>query len=100
MAYHNTTNLKGNDLSVAKEKELNQTEIIFMFFKDNPKMAFTPAEVMSELEEVGYDYPLTSVRRAITDLTKIGKLKQLEIVRLGIYGRVNFCWTLADVGRS
>ena len=36
--------------------------------------------------------PLTSIRRAITNLEKKGKLEKTDIQKEGMYGKKTFCW--------
>lgn len=90
--FYNTIGLKGQELRKANVKALTQEELIYKVFSSNPKESFTPAEIHKAIGEI--TCPLTSVRRAITNLTKKGKLTQTENQRQGIYGKPNNCWTL------
>lgn len=44
--------------------------------------------------------PLTSIRRAITTLTKAGALEKTSEKRRGIFGRSEFVWQLPSVRSS
>lgn len=90
--FYNTIDLKGQELRKANAKALTQEELIHKVFKSNPKESFTPAEIHKAIGEISC--PLTSVRRAISNLTKDGKLIQTEEQRQGIYGKKNYCWKL------
>lgn len=98
MSYYNTTNLSGKDLIIATNKANTQKEKVFAFFKLFPEQTFTPAEVHMQIFDESV--PLTSTRRAMTDLTKLGLLMQTSEKREGVFGTPNYCWKLAPVGRA
>lgn len=81
--YYNTTNEEGAELKSYSEKAETQKEaVLFLFQKFKHG---TPSEVW---KFYGSNLcPLTSIRRAITDLTKEGKLIRTEEKKPGIYGR-------------
>ena len=78
---------------IGREKiALTQTEKILRFFQANPNQEFTPCEVW---QAVGYGTMLlTSVRRSMSNLVKAGDLVKTSNRRKGIYGELNFTWTL------
>lgn len=43
-----------------------------------------------------FELGLESIRRAITTLTKAGALVKTGAKRKGVYGRMEFCWTLPE----
>jgi len=92
MFFYNTINLKGVDLTTALTKAATQEDRIFEFFKNNENKEFTPAEIHAILFKEST--PLTSIRRGISNLTRIGALKQTENRRKGEYGMLNYCWKL------
>ena len=55
----------------------------------------TPFDIQEALSNL-YDLnaPITSVRRAITDLTTEDKLIKTDIMKKGIYGKEVHCWKL------
>ena len=72
----------------------SQEELILAFFEDNPQLYLTPDEV---LKEVFYSYeerPLTSIRRAMTNLTKAGYLEKTPVYAMGPYLRKVHTWRL------
>ena len=56
--------------------------------------SWTPNEVLNYA--FGNKIPITSVRRAMTDLTNDGKLIKTKFKRLGSFGRMVYTWTLPD----
>lgn len=95
--FYNTTHLHGKELLHATNKANSQKEKVFAFFKLNPDKEFTPADVHQAIFDEAT--PITSTRRSITDLTKMGFLKQTSTKREGFYGASNYCWMLAGVGQ-
>lgn len=60
---------------------------------------FTPSEVHTHVS--GGCWPLTSTRRAITNLTKAGLLvHHPQIRRVGPFGVNESTWSLSDTGRT
>ena len=92
--FYNTINSKGSELKTNNKKASNQNDVILDFFQRNWDKTFNPFEVE---EALGLDNtPTTSIRRAMTTLTDKGSLVKTDIQRLGRYGKLNFCWKLAD----
>ena len=91
--YYNTPKLTGYELQTEEQHASNQEEIIMQLFKENPSLDFTPDEVWRTLGL--FNTPITSIRRAITNLTKKGKLMKTNVQRTGGYGKKNFTWRLA-----
>lgn len=75
-------------------KKLTQEEIILKLFKTWPDREFTPFEVAQRVRRY-LRAPITSIRRAITNLTDGGYLKKLSLTREGYFGRPNTCWKIA-----
>ena len=91
MNFYNTVGLKGRDLFSANEKALGQEDLILEIFKE-VRRELTPFEVDEKLRRDGYVYPITSIRRSITNLTKSGRLEKTSIRRSGEYGQMNYTW--------
>jgi len=89
--FHNTTNLTGSELKTAKQKALSQNKLILQFFKRNKRSVFTPCQIHRYLFE-NKKVPITSVRRAISDLTEGKKLIRLDKKKIGAYGRLVYVW--------
>tara|TARA_R100000808_G_scaffold17656_1_gene38961 strand:+ start:1935 stop:2243 length:309 start_codon:yes stop_codon:yes gene_type:complete len=97
MSYYNTTNETGKQLTLSWDKSKSQEDLIlefFVFLDANCKgvdAIATPFEVWAQFND---KYPLTSIRRAMSDLTAAGKIVKTSIQRKGKYNKVNFCWKL------
>ena len=92
MRYYNTTNETGSTLQEYEAKTEKQDDIVLSVMQ--PKNGLTPFGVHALLKAKGYDYPITSVRRALNTLTQDKKLKKLDKMRTGKYGRPNHVWIL------
>jgi len=90
--FYNTTNQTGATLKASTGKAESLKQRIHKFFQRNGNTAFTPFEVMDTMK-LG-KVPVTSIRRAITNLTSDGNLIKTDIKRVGEYGADNFCWKL------
>jgi hypothetical protein len=89
--FFNTTNETGEELKESWRKVGDQEELIEEFFRVNSDKIFTPDEIQSTIPGfVGT--PITSIRRAMTNLTASGVLRKTNIKRLGRYGKKNYCW--------
>ena len=95
--FYNTTNQKGTELKTSWKKTENQEDIILGFFQNN-KGFYSPDEVQEELKMD--NTPLTSIRRAITNLTMAGKLEKTNLKRIGIYGKKVYCWRLKQISKQ
>ena len=98
MSYFNTTNESGTTLKNNVARAKNQEEEIFNIFVYNQQIlkinasGFTPSVLYDALET----YPITSIRRALTNLTKQGKLIKTNEKRIGMYGRSEYVWKLNE----
>lgn len=94
--FHNTIDLPESELKVRQLKAGSQNQIILSFFQSNPSGLFTPFDIIKYcFDGRGYwKAPITSIRRAISDLTKLGYLEKTKEKRAGEYGELNYCWKL------
>lgn len=90
--YFNTTNTKGEQLKLEWGNSNKQEGEILNFFFQHPTNIFTPFEIQREV--FGSRVPITSVRRAITNLTHRERLVKTNILKQGEYGKPNYCWKL------
>ena len=89
--YYNTTNQSGSLLRWYEEQTDKQEDIVLRFFEEHPGN-HSPFDVhFSCLSSA----PITSVRRAITNLTKAGKLVKTDHQKMGAYGKPCYTWKLA-----
>lgn len=90
MSYYNTNKLKGFELKEADRKANTQEDRILQFFKSNSGKNFTPEEIQSLC--LMANRPLTSVRRAISNLTREGYLRKTNLMKQGNYGKQVHTW--------
>ena len=89
--YYNTTNLKGDELKTSQKKTVSQEQKILEIFK-NHQIPLSPTDIFSNFFK---KTPLTSIRRALSNLTRDGKLEKTSKKKLGMYGKYEHCWKLA-----
>ena len=88
---------RGSNLSTAEGKRLEQRamtqeDVITEFFNRHKGRPYTPWEVWRALGEI---YPITSVRRAMNNLTQKGiLLKREDIKKDGRYDASNNTWIM------
>lgn len=97
-SFHNSIPLKeGKELRKREKKAKSMEEHMLNHFKDHPYTSFTPHQLWLLC---GQQYPLTSIRRAMTNLTKAGHLVITGEMRPGLYGAPNNCWIFSRNKRS
>ena len=89
--HYNTTNESGQVLKDSKKKALTQQERILRYFKT---FHFLKHETPDSVCKYVFNnrVPITSVRRAMTNLTDAGLLEKTNTKRPGRYGKDNYCW--------
>lgn len=87
--FHNTIGLLPSEKAQREVKVSRQVDRVLDFFKEHPHSDFTPCEVYLKF---GQQYPLTSIRRSISDLTKMGELVKTDRMRKGMFNEVNHTW--------
>ena len=93
MSYYNTIEEVGSALTESNKKTRKQEELIFdLFVKRNQPLS--PSMVLTES---GLNCPITSIRRAITDLTNLGKIVKTNRQVRGMYGKAEHLWELPDL---
>lgn len=102
MSYFNTTNESGTTLKNNVAKAKSQEEEILDLFKIeynryknkdiNIMVGMTPSYIIKFYNK----YPITSIRRALTNLTKQGKLIKTSEKIIGMYGRSEYVWKLNE----
>lgn len=94
MSYYNTVGLSGDDLKEAVKKAASQEQAIYLIY-EHGKGAYGPSQIMHLCLKAGYRWPIGSVRRALTVLTKQGKLVKLPKKVQGMYGKLEHQWAAA-----
>lgn len=95
--FHNTVHIQGTEQEKADCKAYTQDQLVLNFFRNNADQEFTPAEVyksMLQQKTINELTPITSIRRAICNLTTACYLVKQQTKRPGMYGMVNFTWKL------
>lgn len=88
-AYFNTTNEKGDTLKKYKEIAGEQERMILYWFQKYKTLS--PSEI--QLPSL---CPLTSIRRAISNLTAAGYIRKTDKKNKGRYNRDEYIWELVD----
>ena len=92
MTFFNTNNESGEELKQSRRNAITQErEIYDIFFAEVTPL--TPSEVFAKM---GQRCPITSVRRAMTNMTKDGTLKKTNEMRPGLYGKNEHAWMIND----
>lgn len=92
MVYYNTTNLKGDELKTSQKKTASQEQKVLKIF-NKYQIPLSPTEVYRNFTSP--NAPLTSIRRALSNLTRDGQLEKTSKKKLGMYGKYEHCWKLA-----
>ena len=90
MAFYQTIDQPGSALKESNKKTRKQEELILdLFVKRNRPLS--PSMVLSQS---GLKCPITSIRRAMTDLCKAGRIVKTDRQIKGIYGKAEHLWEL------
>jgi Fe2+ or Zn2+ uptake regulation protein len=98
-SFHNTIEARGEDLKAYESRASSQELKILSHFRANVGRMFTPSEIHKKLFDP-FVTPLTSVRRAVTNLSKAGMLRKTDIKVSGPYGMPEHCWYLPPDGKK
>ena len=90
-AYFNTTHLTGSDLHDAHKAAQTQDAVILALYRTHNR-PLSPSEVLALCEREGRKWPLTSIRRSITNLAKANALTKLDEYHRGPYGHREGYW--------
>ena len=92
--HYNTTRLVGQEYAnalCAAEAQEDRVHVLFQHYG-----ALTPSVALEAYRVACHrDTPLTSIRRAISDLTDQGKLEKTDVQAVGTYGKREHVWRLA-----
>jgi hypothetical protein len=91
MTFFNTIEETGQNLVQSTKKAKNQQDIIYRYFVQTNR-PLSPSMVLNELD---LNCPITSIRRAITNLTDSGKIIKTNQYVKGNYGKLEHLWELA-----
>lgn len=91
VSYHNTVPVSGDDLLLAVKAAAAQDDAVLLLFGAGG--VWSPSQVHRYFTQCGHAWPLTSVRRAISNLTKAGHLVITGGTVVGPYGRRENTWS-------
>ena len=92
MTFYQTIDQVGSALKESNKKVKRQEDLIYsLFVKCNQPLS--PSMVLSQS---GLNCPITSIRRAITDLTNSGRIVKTDRQVKGMYGKAEHLWELPD----
>lgn len=95
-SFHNSTG-ESEQLAIQYDRAAKRQECkIIDFFLRNPTGKFTPSEILAILFS-DTKPPITSIRRAMTNLTDKGQLEMLDERAKGPYGRPEHYWQVDEV---
>lgn len=95
--FYNTIKLSETDLQIARNDAKSQEDFIKFIFKNESDLEITPSQM---LELFGNNIPLTSVRRALTNLTNENFLEKTESMIEGLYGKPEHIWRLKSKSKN
>ena len=93
MAFYQTIDQVGSALKESNKKASKQEDLIYsLFVKCNQPLS--PSMVLSQS---GMNCPITSIIRAMTDLTNSGRIVKTDRQVRGMYGKAEHLWELPDL---
>ena len=95
VAYHQTTALTPQQARDYERAASTQDAVVLEVFHASAG-PLTPSQVWARCSREGRNWPLTSIRRAISNLTRDGALVKLDFVQNGPWGRPESMWQVAE----
>jgi len=95
--FYNTTNETGTALKACKKAVSKQEKEVLAIFKALASVspdALIVQYAPSEIHESFPNYPITSIRRAITNLTEAGYLRKTPVKIMSPWNRREHCWEI------
>ena len=89
-SYHNTTGAEGQLLIGYNAKAKSQEDELLAWLKLRPLQSIGASDVAARFHK----WPITSIRRALTNLNKSGELVKSDRRQMGQYGRSEGMYTL------
>lgn len=92
--YHNTKKESGKKLITSKTRANKQELKVLKFFEaNNNSNTYSPEDILDQVD-FGRNVPITSVRRAITNLTSAGYLRKTSLKKKGKFGKQIHTWQI------
>jgi Fe2+ or Zn2+ uptake regulation protein len=92
MNHYHDTGTAGTKEREYEGKAAQQDEAVLGILKLYYPASLSPSEVHEIYCQTGRDCPVTSIRRALTNLTKEGFLIKTDVMKDGQYGRKEHTW--------
>jgi len=93
--FFNTIKVRGQQLHAYEAKTQFQEDMIAEFFQRQPGVDITPEDIHKH--HPGFSAtPITSIRRAFTNLAAVGVIEKTDLQIEGMYGMPIHCWRLKD----
>ena len=96
-SYYNTNKEQGNELKKSEQKAATQEHVILKLYKMNGG-SLSASQAWSYYGPVAA--PLTSIRRAISNLVSQGYLVRTERMTMGMYGKQEHIYSLKKNGHE
>nr|BAR24528.1 uncharacterized protein [uncultured Mediterranean phage uvMED] len=96
MPFYNTNKESFEEASASSLKAANQSHAILRLLE----MAKTPMSPSMVYKALNQEWPITSIRRAMTNLTDDGKIVKTQKTTKGIYGKKEHLWALPEKPQS
>jgi Fe2+ or Zn2+ uptake regulation protein len=91
--FYNTIKMAGQELATEQAKNIKQEDMVLRVFQWNPNKRYSPSQVLQlVVDRNRINPPITSIRRALTDLTKRGLLIKTEHMVKGLYHLPEHTW--------
>jgi Fe2+ or Zn2+ uptake regulation protein len=92
MSYYNTNKEEGDQLLQSENNAHTQEQQIIKLFSNGEYLS--PDEILDICNQE-HNYPITSIRRALTNLTNKGLLVKTDTFKLGKFGKKTHTWSLS-----
>ena len=93
LTFYNTIDLSSQELVTAKVSVTKQADRVLDIMRKKNK-SMTPFEVHFFYIQQYPNCPVTSIRRAMTNLTELGKLFKTTDKKIEFYGKPNYKWQI------
>lgn len=94
--FHNTINSSGDELVAHTITCKTQEDKILAIFREKQGIAMTPFYVLDLYSKLYRPVPITSIRRAMSNLTEQNKLIKTRNMKKEFFGKKNFLWKYND----
>lgn len=90
--FYKTIPLNKETLARFEQTNARQQDLILFYYLVNKHMSIGPSTVERDFRKMGFNWPITSIRRAITNLTDEDYLEKTDNLSEGAYGKPEHLW--------